>query len=124
MDGPDALVACIKFEPRVDVLSEQFQKSITKWDAHIKHVVQEREEVIKRTQQFFTQQMEAMLKLSIGNVEPVDGLQAAIRTIRKVPIFKDVHDAAINFEWPTKEQIVAMPRGKSYSLRRVLWKPF
>jgi hypothetical protein len=69
--------------------------------------------------------MDAMLKLSTGNVQPaVDGLQAALRTVRKIPIFKDVHDAALNFEWPSNEQLIAMPRGKSYSLRRLLWKPF
>ena len=47
-----------------------------------------------------------------------------MRTIRRIPIFKDVHESATIFEWPSNQQIIAMPRGKSYSLRRILWKPF
>jgi hypothetical protein len=65
-----------------------------------------------------------MLKLDAFTKPEPDGLQASLRTVRRIPIFKDVHEAGLNFEWPTHEQIVAMPRGKSYSLRRILWKPF
>lgn len=39
LDGSDQLVACFRFEPRTEAISEHFSRAIAKWDEHIKHVV-------------------------------------------------------------------------------------
>jgi hypothetical protein len=45
----EPVLQCFKFEVRFEALGDQFQAAASKWEEHVKKVVLEREEVIKRT---------------------------------------------------------------------------
>lgn len=56
--------------------------------------------------------------------DETDPLEKAIRTLRKLPPFVEHHAKKINFEWPTAQQILDMPRDKSFKVSEILYQVY
>ena len=53
-----------------------------------------------------------------------DNLKAAIKTMRKLPIFGKHFQDKVDFEWPLAKDLLAMPKDKPITLSAMSFKKF
>lgn len=68
---------------------------------------------------FFNQEVPS----TFGEPQPKnnDDMRLAIASMRKLPAF-GMKGVKIEFEWPTERDLLAMPKGKPFSVLKLKWK--